>query len=209
MNGRDFLGVIVINMLLFSCTNGDVCAPAAPPGLPDGAPDYCGECRANMVSIAEQCIIYYAANNTYPETLFQLGPSYAGLTCPECQSSYTYRGDQSSFLVGCPMPGNQCHGWIVDGFPSWSPGGTGLCRSQMSSISSMCVIFFAGEGRYPDGVEELGPPYSLMVCPKCGMGYTLFSFENPPGCDNFVVACPDPTDPNHGDIRNGIASWNP
>jgi hypothetical protein len=125
MGTRVFLGVLFLAMLL-SCTSGGVCAPAAPPGLPAGAPNYCGECRANMVAIAEQCVIYYAIHNTYPENLFQLSP-----------------------------------------------------------------------------------PFSLMVCPKCGLSYTMFSFENPPGCDNFVVACPDPTDPNHGDIRNGIASWNP
>ncbi|MFO7625929.1 MAG: hypothetical protein R6V62_01565 [Candidatus Fermentibacteraceae bacterium] len=201
-------GILLLAAMLSSCTNEGVTSPALPEGLKGGNdPGYTQACQTNMVTIASQCVIYYAMYGTYPGDLYDLGTPYGSLTCPQCQSLYIYQGDQNTFSIACPLPSNPTHGWIVDGLASWRPGATVLCRSYMRSIASMCVIFFASEGRYPDSLEELPAPYSEMTCPECGLPIVLYSYDDPPECDNFMVICPKPTDPNHGKIWNGIASW--
>lgn len=196
--------------LFSSCSEQGITAPAIPEG-PKGRnePDFAEACHQNMITIASECIIYYALHNTYPESLYDLGTPYGSLTCPQCQSPYIYQGDQQTFFIWCPLPSQPTHGGIVDGIATWPPtqGGAEQCRSNMSVIASQCVIFFASEGRYPDSLAELGPIIGKMACYDCGLPYLYCSYGLPGSGEGFFVGCPLPSEPSHGHIRDGIASW--
>lgn len=203
-------GILLLTALFLSCTHDDVTAPALPEGQKGGNdPGYAEACHQNMRTIASQCVIYYAMNGTYPENLCDLGTPYGSLMCPECQSLYIYLGDQNTFTIACPLPSNPTHGYIIDGIASWPPtqGGARQCRSNMRTIASACVIFFAQHSSYPETLDELGPPFDRLTCYDCGLPYVYYSYDYPPAGECFFIGCPLPSDPNHGDIRNGIASW--
>lgn len=202
--------ILLMTALFSSCTNDGVTAPPLPEGLQgENSPEYAEACHTNMISIASECVIYYATHGTYPENISDLGIPYGSLTCPECQSPYIYQGNQQTFSIWCPLPSHPTHGSIVDGVTSWtqSQGGANGCRSNMRVIASQCVIFFAQHNRYPENLGELGPSITKLTCFDCGLPYVYFSYDYPPAGDGFFIGCPLPSDPNHGHIRDGIASW--
>ena len=203
-------GILLLTALLSSCTTGGVTDPAMPEGQKDGKdPGYTEACHQNMTSIASECVIYYAMHGTYPGTLYDLGTPYGSLTCPQCQSLYIYQGDQQTFSIACPLPSHPTPGLIVDGMVSWPPpqGGARQCRSNMRTIASACVLFFAQHSSYPETLDELGPPFDRMTCYDCGLSYVFYSYDNPAAGECFFVGCPLPSEPNHGHIDNGIPSW--
>lgn len=203
-------GILLLAVLLSSCQDQGVTAPALPEGIKgEKTPDFTEACHENMCSIASECVIYYAMHGTYPGNLSDLGTPYGSLTCPQCQSPYIYQGDQQTFSIWCPLPSQPTHGGIVDGIASWPPsqGGAGPCRSNMRVIASQCVIFFASEGRYPDSLAELGLAVEKLVCFDCGLPYVYFSYDLPNSGESFFIGCPLPSEPSHGHIRDGIASW--
>ncbi len=160
------------------------------------------ECRANMRAIASQAIIYYASNERYPKTLEEIG--MAGVVCTECNMEYMLTGDADIFNIECPLPTDPNHGCIDDGVASWlmEPGqGENACRANMRTIASQCAIFFAGNDRYPESLQEIG--MEDVVCGDCGLPYEYTGGER--RC--IRLECPLPADPNHGNIDNGVASW--
>jgi len=202
--------ILLLTALFSSCSEQGVTAPALPNGQKDGNdPGHAEACHQNMTTIASQCVIYYAMHGTYPENLYDLGTPYGSLTCPQCQSLYIYQGDQQTFSIWCPLPSQPTHGCIVDGIVSWPPtqGGAKLCRSNMRTIASACVLFFAQHSSYPETLDELGPPFDRLTCFDCGLPYVYYSYDLPTDGDGFFVGCPLTTDPNHGHIRDGILSW--
>ena len=79
------------------------------------------------------------------------------------------------------------------------------CRANMRTLASQEVIYFATSGMYTDDLDALG--LSGVVCPGTGGAHTLTVGDL--GMDpsaSFTIACPQAS-PNHGDIDNGIASW--
>lgn len=84
-----------------------------------GAQEAVWTCRANMRLICGQCVIFYAMNSRYPESLEEIGIGY--FTCPECGNPYVYFGDRESCLIECGKPEEPNHGYILDGVPSWLP----------------------------------------------------------------------------------------
>jgi hypothetical protein len=118
---RCFLyGIPLLTALFLSCTNDGVTAPALPEGLQGGNdPGYTEACHKYMITIASQCVIYYAIHGIYPENLYDFHTVLGNLKCPECQSLYIYQGDQHSFSITCPLSSDPNHGHIVDGISSW------------------------------------------------------------------------------------------
>jgi len=74
-------------------------------------------CRANMRTIASQCVIFFASNERYPESLEELG--MADVVCPQCGNPYIYEGTENSCYIECGLPLNPNHGKIDNGVPSW------------------------------------------------------------------------------------------
>ena len=203
-------GIILLTVLFTSCTNGGVTAPDLPEALQKGSDTGSTEaCHQNMISISEECVIYYAVHGTYPESLTELGAPFDSLTCPGCQLPYILQGDQSTFSILCPLPSDPTHGRIVDGYLSWTQaqGGADQCRSNMRVIASQCVLFFAQHDRYPETLNELGPSIAGLTCYDCGLPYVYYSYEYSPVGTSFFIGCPLCSDPNHGHIRDGIPSW--
>ncbi len=90
----------------------------------DGIVSWIGEpgngqdaCRANMRTIASQCVIFYALNSRYPKTLEEMG--MAGVVCPGCCLDYQLIGTETDFYIGCPLPSDPSHGFIDNGISSW------------------------------------------------------------------------------------------
>ncbi len=161
------------------------------------------ECRETMRAIASACATYYAINSTYPADMEELGEPYNEMTCPECGQPYNLKGDTEHFALDCPLTPVISHGSIVDGIVSWTgePGnGQDACRANMRTIASQCVIFFAGNDRYPESLEEIG--MGDIVCGDCGLPYEFTGEEI-----SYHLECPLPYDPNHGNIDDGVASW--
>jgi len=74
-------------------------------------------CRANMRLICMQCVIFFAINSRYPESLEEIGMS--NFICPECGNPYVFIGSRWSFFIECGKPEDPNHGYILDGVPSW------------------------------------------------------------------------------------------
>ncbi len=167
------------------------------------------ECQANMRTIASQAVMYMANhNNMYPETLEDMG--MGGLICPECGLQYSWstrfveETKESTFFLECPLPSDPNHGCIDNGAPSWTTPqepSEDACRANMRTVASQAVMYFANHNRYPKTLEEIG--FENLVCPVCNMEYVLVSDE-----ESYFLECPLPTDPNHGNIDNGVVSWN-
>lgn len=69
------------------------------------------------------------------------------------------------------------------------------CRSQMSTLASQEVIYFAQHERYTASASELGMD---LTCPECGESYTITADG-----DHYTIECPC----GHGSIDDGIRSW--
>ncbi len=158
------------------------------------------ECRANMRTIASQCVIFFALNNRYPNTLEEIG--MAGIVCPTCGFDYILIGTEKEFYVGCPIPLEVTHGFIDNGTVSWVDSFTTECRETMRKIASACITYYAINSTYPADMETLGEPYSELTCPECGEHYNLKG-----DTEHFVLDCPLPAVINHGNIVDGVASW--
>ena len=74
------------------------------------------------------------------------------------------------------------------------------CRANMRTIAGQCTIFFAGNSRYPNSLEEIG--MSGVCCPECNEEYELIGTRT-----EYYVGCPIPDCSSHGFIENGIPSW--
>jgi len=212
--------VLIITMIILAlstaCTSAqdDITSPATPELLnsENYLDTHVAECRANMRAIAGQAVIFFANNaNRYPEDLEEMG--MAGYMCPACSSTYIYAAyfneetQEPEYFLSCPQPSDPNHGFIDNGIPSWSGGQNpdpaqweNFCRNSMMLIWSQAVMFFANNGRFPDNQEELG--LAGLTCPACGQEYILIGSKT-----EFYVACPMPTDPNHGNIDFGVPSW--
>ena len=160
-----------------------------------------------MLDINLEALMFFVVNNSYPEDLEEMG--MAELECPSCYlpyNYYTYQDSLSSpaFYIACPDNSLQNHGYIDNAVPSWpqepSEPDEYVCHSNMITISSQAVIFFAQNGTYPNNLREIG--MAGTVCPSCFLPYELIGTET-----DFYVSCPMPLDPNHGYVENGVASW--
>jgi len=79
------------------------------------------------------------------------------------------------------------------------------CRANMRTIASQEVIYFATSGVYTDVLANLG--LTGVVCPGAGVAHTLVVSDlllDPSA--SFTITCPQAA-PSHGEIDNGIASW--
>ncbi len=90
-------------------------------GMPSWSTSY-NSCRSTMRAIASYCVIYFAENSEYPDSLADLGEVFADLRCPCCLDEeyvyYSYSGGQE-FFIECPLPGDENHGHIDNGIASW------------------------------------------------------------------------------------------
>jgi hypothetical protein len=174
------------------------------PSWPMTHEEYQDICRDNMINIVMAEVIYFASHETYTENLEDLG--LAGIVCPECGDIYDLQVPQCDEInVFCPQDGCRNHGNIMNGVPSWEPGGGDPqteCRANMRTIASQNVIFFASHDRYAESLEELG--WGSVVCPEHGDPYIYQLLE---GGTSFHLECGKPSDPNHGCIHDGVASW--
>lgn len=161
-------------------------------------------CRNNMYAITYACILFFTENERYPETLEELG--ITSLTCPSCNEPYFYDSSaEDDMYVGCPCLPEPGHGFIDSGVASWTPYPPDLqtiCRSNMAVIASQEVIYYATNENYTENLEDLG--LGGLACPECGALYTIrVGGEG----DYLFIECGKPSEPNHGNIDNGVASW--
>lgn len=78
------------------------------------------------------------------------------------------------------------------------------CRANMRTIASQEVIYFAGNGNYTDVLGDLG--MTGVVCPGAKVAHTLtVGALGGVVSQSFTITCPN--SPTHGNIDNGIASW--
>ncbi len=76
------------------------------------------------------------------------------------------------------------------------------CHENMRVIGEQQVIYYAYNGFFASSLEELG--LSGTVCPECGLEYLMEGNER-----TFSIRCPLPSDPTHGSIVDGVATWTP
>lgn len=202
MNRISIAFVVLLVLFAFSCTDtGETTVSPLEPEVLQSRSDYAEACQDNMRFIGSQQVIFYAMNGWYASSLEELGLS--GFTCPECELEYIVEGDSKTFFVHCPLPSDPTHGSIINGEVTWPPGSgnyQSMCRANMRTIASQCVLFFAVHDRYPESLEELG--MGSVTCPECENPYIFFGDSR-----NLYIECGLPADPNHGNIDNGITSW--
>lgn len=205
MRSFTVIGTLILLILSTACTTtgDDITAPTGTDLLNSGKGqgDHLDECRANMRTIASQCVIFYAGNGRYPSTMEEIG--MAGVVCPSCDLTYQLVGTKTEFYVGCPIPLEITHGFIDNGTVSWVESFTTECRETMRKIASACIIYYAINSTYPADMEELGEPYDEMTCPECGEPYNLKG-----DMEHFALNCPLTPVISHGNIVDGIPSWN-
>jgi hypothetical protein len=76
------------------------------------------------------------------------------------------------------------------------------CHENMRVIGGQQAIYFAMNGCYASSMEELG--LAGISCPECGLEYLLEGDER-----TYSIHCPLPSDPTHGSIVDGMATWTP
>lgn len=198
---------ILLALIAFSCTenDGNTTSPLEPELL--GKSDDCeGECRGFMRFITMEQCIFFAENGHYASSLEELG--LAWVSCPGCDHDYILEVDLNSFSIHCPFPSFPTHGSVINGVPTWHPSSSGnqyYCHANMIVIVGQSVIFFAENDRYAADLEELGLGY--LQCPECGNPYVYYPYTDPQGYPAFYIECGMPSDPTHGYIDNGVASW--
>ena len=79
------------------------------------------------------------------------------------------------------------------------------CRGNMRTLASQEVIFFASHGMYTDQLADLN--LAGVVCPGANAPHTItvVALYLDPSA-SFTITCPQAA-PSHGQIDNGIASW--
>jgi len=80
------------------------------------------------------------------------------------------------------------------------------CRANMRTIASQEVIYFATSGVYTNVLADLG--LTGVVCPGTGgaHGLNVADLGNDPSA-SFTINCPQASPLFHGEIVNGVASW--
>ncbi len=213
---------MIILVLSTACTSArdDITSPATPDLLnsENNLDTHVAECQNNMTTIACTIVGFYAYYNRYPDDLEEIGMST--YVCPACSSTYIYSSSfneetqESEYFLSCPLPSDPNHGFVDNGLSSWSGEQNpppeqweDFCRNSMSTIASQAVMFFANNGnRYPDDLEELG--MANYLCPACNSPYIYSSsFNEETQESEYSLSCPLPSDPNHGNIENGVPSW--
>jgi prepilin-type N-terminal cleavage/methylation domain-containing protein len=78
------------------------------------------------------------------------------------------------------------------------------CRANMRTIASQEVIHFSSFGMYTDQLSVLN--LEGVVCPGCDLPHeiTVNALYLDPSA-SFTITCPNT--PSHGQIDNGVASW--
>lgn len=201
------ISALMLLMMFTSCTqnNPELTSPVEPQLLGDSR-GYDAECHDNMCTIASQECIYFAINGTYTSSLAEL--ELEGIVCPECGNPYILQvGEGDYCYIECPLPQFPNHGNIHDFVVSWPPDpedNQNICRGNMITIASMCVIFYAEHDRYPQSLEELGA--ASYICPECADEYIYYTYNE--GV-SFFIGCAMLPEPGHGYIDDGGASWGP
>lgn len=78
------------------------------------------------------------------------------------------------------------------------------CRSNMRTIASQEVIYFAGNNEYTSSLLDLN--LDGVVCPGTKAAHTIAISSIGGGTNNsFTITCTNT--PSHGNIDNGITSW--
>ncbi len=79
------------------------------------------------------------------------------------------------------------------------------CRANMRTIASQEVIYFSTNGMYTDLLADLN--LVGIVCPGSNTPHviTVVALYLDPSA-SFTITCPQAA-PSHGQIDNGIASW--
>ena len=84
-----------------------------------------------------------------------------------------------------------------------------ICHENMRVLANACSMFYGMHNRYPEALRELediDPGLCTLSCPSCELPYL---YEMDPQEDDYVITCPDPVDPNHGYVKNGVFNWPP
>ena len=78
-------------------------------------------CREIMRMTASQCVIYFATEDEWPQSLSDIG--WEHLKCPACGEGYNYSAVSGTsmlnidFFLSCPA--NPSHGYVQNGMSSW------------------------------------------------------------------------------------------
>lgn len=204
MNRLGIAFVTLLTLVAFSCTDTqDVAVSPTEPDLLQSQRDNAEACHDLMQFICSEQAIFYAENGWYASSLEEL--ELSGLTCPECELEYILEGDTKTFAIHCPLPSDPTHGSVIDGVATWPPDPgnfQSLCRANIRTLASQCVIFFVNNSRYPETLEEMG--MGSYTCPECGEPYIYYTYENGYA---FFMGCSLLPSPGHGFIDNGVASW--
>ncbi len=80
------------------------------------------------------------------------------------------------------------------------------CRSNMRTIASQEVIYFASNNVYTGNLVSLN--LTGVVCPSTKTAHVIAIGNVGGGSNNsFTITCPLAGGLNHGNINNGVASW--
>jgi len=176
---------------------------------PCGPPDQV--CHNNMMTMATAEQMYYADHNTYTSDWGNIRQAYMQTDmpqCPSCGEYYYLNGGPEHFCVMCPNPSEPNHGYILDGYCSWQDddterAGVEDCRANMMLAATAEAMHYATFDEYTDSFSELAHHADVdSLCPACGNGYVLRAEG-----DHYAIRCTCPTDPEHGSVVDGVASW--
>lgn len=80
------------------------------------------------------------------------------------------------------------------------------CRSNMRTIASQEVIYFASSNAYTGSLATLN--LTGVICPSTKTAHSIVIGSIGGGSNNsFTITCPLGGSYNHGNINNGVASW--
>jgi len=110
-------------------------------------------------------------------------------------------------LLATLFPSCTSDGVTAPALPEGLQGGndpdfTDTCHKNMIAIASQCVIHYAIHGTYPVNLYDIHTILGSLKCPQCQSLYIYQGDQN-----GFSITCPLSSDPNHGCIRDGVASW--
>mgnify|MGYP006278980729 CR=1 FL=1 len=164
------------------------------------------QCIQNMYEICYAQSMHYGMYNEYMTEIEQVY-EYMGevLTCPSCGQAYLLESSGERYTVTCPFPEIPNHGSYGSNNPPPNPEVPDIeeCRSNMLGIATAQAIYYGYNNEYADGFYELCEVCVVdSICPACAQTYLLDAEE-----DHYRLICPCSTDPEHGSVVDGIASW--
>lgn len=173
-------------------------------------------CREHLLDLKYAEHIYYCTfAHEYTDDLDALYDILGvdSLACPSCGSEYLVTIDDDWFRIDCPLGVRPNHGHVTPYTQSWPPPPEEyceFCRENMSLIATALTMYYSmhGEG-YPPELSDLSgilPAIEELECPACGDTYF---YETTPGFASYLLRCPMPNWPNHGEVVDGQASWPP